>query len=186
MTGFGLHGGPDHRVAVITVNPHSLDFEPWLKAAVPRARNVAAAARPAGLAPTMTTSSASREATADVFRILDLLGLISATQREAVDKSASFFGMVVTRPTMPAQSSAGDGHRVVYPELADEEADYGWSHEEGGITEGNDDGQHSARILDALVEGLSIHRALDNEPDDQAIVSAAVQRITAKSEIRRV
>jgi TetR/AcrR family transcriptional regulator, regulator of biofilm formation and stress response len=44
----------------------------------------------------------------------------------------------------------------------------------------------TARILDALVEGFSIHRALDNEPDDQAIVSAAVQRITAKSEIRRV
>jgi DNA-binding transcriptional regulator YbjK len=43
----------------------------------------------------------------------------------------------------------------------------------------------TARILDALVEGLSIHRALDNEPHDQAIVSAAVQRITAKSDIRR-
>jgi TetR/AcrR family transcriptional regulator, regulator of biofilm formation and stress response len=36
----------------------------------------------------------------------------------------------------------------------------------------------TARILDALVEGLSIHRALDNEPHDQAIVSTAVQRIT--------
>jgi TetR/AcrR family transcriptional regulator, regulator of biofilm formation and stress response len=44
----------------------------------------------------------------------------------------------------------------------------------------------TARILDALVEGLSIHRALDNEPHDQAIVSAAVQRITAKSDTRRV
>jgi DNA-binding transcriptional regulator YbjK len=39
----------------------------------------------------------------------------------------------------------------------------------------------TARILDALVEGLSIHRALDNEPHDQAVVSAAVQRITARS-----
>jgi TetR/AcrR family transcriptional regulator, regulator of biofilm formation and stress response len=43
----------------------------------------------------------------------------------------------------------------------------------------------TARILDALVEGLSIHRALDNEPHDQVIVSAAVQRITAKSVTRR-
>jgi TetR/AcrR family transcriptional regulator, regulator of biofilm formation and stress response len=40
----------------------------------------------------------------------------------------------------------------------------------------------TARILDALVEGLSMHRALDNEPYDQAIVNAAVQRITAKSD----
>lgn len=39
----------------------------------------------------------------------------------------------------------------------------------------------TARILDALVEGLSIHRALDNEPHDTAIVAAAVERITAKS-----
>jgi DNA-binding transcriptional regulator YbjK len=37
----------------------------------------------------------------------------------------------------------------------------------------------TARILDALVEGLSIHRALDNEPQDEAIVTTAVQRITA-------
>ena len=37
----------------------------------------------------------------------------------------------------------------------------------------------TARILDALVEGLSIHRALDNEPHDQAIVSAAIERTTA-------
>jgi TetR/AcrR family transcriptional regulator, regulator of biofilm formation and stress response len=36
----------------------------------------------------------------------------------------------------------------------------------------------TARILDALVEGLSIHRALDNEPHDQAIAAAAVERIT--------
>jgi DNA-binding transcriptional regulator YbjK len=39
----------------------------------------------------------------------------------------------------------------------------------------------TARILDALVEGLSIHRALDNEPQDEAIVTAAVERITARS-----
>jgi DNA-binding transcriptional regulator YbjK len=38
----------------------------------------------------------------------------------------------------------------------------------------------TARILDALVEGLSIHRALDNEPHDQAIVTAAVERVTAQ------
>jgi DNA-binding transcriptional regulator YbjK len=36
----------------------------------------------------------------------------------------------------------------------------------------------TARILDALVEGLSIHRALDNEPHDMAIVTAALERIT--------
>jgi TetR/AcrR family transcriptional regulator, regulator of biofilm formation and stress response len=39
----------------------------------------------------------------------------------------------------------------------------------------------TARILDALVEGLSIHRALDNEPQDASIVTAAVERITAGS-----
>jgi DNA-binding transcriptional regulator YbjK len=39
----------------------------------------------------------------------------------------------------------------------------------------------TARILDALVEGLSIHRALDNEPHDTAIVTAAVERVTARS-----
>jgi TetR/AcrR family transcriptional regulator, regulator of biofilm formation and stress response len=43
----------------------------------------------------------------------------------------------------------------------------------------------TARILDALVEGLSIHRALDNEPHDRAIVAAAVERITAKSSTGR-
>jgi hypothetical protein len=43
----------------------------------------------------------------------------------------------------------------------------------------------TARILDALVEGLSIHRALDNEPHDTAIVSAAVERVTAKSSTSR-
>ncbi len=37
----------------------------------------------------------------------------------------------------------------------------------------------TARILDALVEGLSIHRALDIEPQDRAVVDAAVDRITA-------
>lgn len=36
----------------------------------------------------------------------------------------------------------------------------------------------TARILDALVEGLSIHRALDTEPHDKAIVRTAVRRIT--------
>jgi DNA-binding transcriptional regulator YbjK len=39
----------------------------------------------------------------------------------------------------------------------------------------------TARILDALVEGLSIHRALDNEPHDQATVAAAIERVTAKT-----
>jgi TetR/AcrR family transcriptional regulator, regulator of biofilm formation and stress response len=36
-----------------------------------------------------------------------------------------------------------------------------------------------ARILDAVIEGLSIHRALDNQPQDDAVVTAAVERITA-------
>jgi TetR/AcrR family transcriptional regulator, regulator of biofilm formation and stress response len=43
----------------------------------------------------------------------------------------------------------------------------------------------TARILDALVEGLSIHRALDNEPQDKALVTAAVERITARSSTGR-
>jgi DNA-binding transcriptional regulator YbjK len=43
----------------------------------------------------------------------------------------------------------------------------------------------TARILDALVEGLSIHRALDNEPQDTARVTAALDRITAESSANR-
>jgi TetR/AcrR family transcriptional regulator, regulator of biofilm formation and stress response len=39
----------------------------------------------------------------------------------------------------------------------------------------------TARILDALVEGLSIHRALDNEPHDNVIVAEAVERVTAST-----
>jgi DNA-binding transcriptional regulator YbjK len=39
----------------------------------------------------------------------------------------------------------------------------------------------TARILDALIEGLTIHRALDNEPQETAIVTAAIERITAGS-----
>ncbi|MBF4639000.1 TetR/AcrR family transcriptional regulator [Clavibacter michiganensis] len=35
----------------------------------------------------------------------------------------------------------------------------------------------TARMLDALVEGLSIHRALDPEPPDEAFVREAVRRI---------
>ncbi len=37
----------------------------------------------------------------------------------------------------------------------------------------------TARILDALIEGLTIHRALDNEPHETAIVTAAIDRVTA-------
>lgn len=37
----------------------------------------------------------------------------------------------------------------------------------------------TARILDALVEGLSIHRALDIEPHDDAVARTAIDRITA-------
>jgi TetR/AcrR family transcriptional regulator, regulator of biofilm formation and stress response len=36
----------------------------------------------------------------------------------------------------------------------------------------------TARMLDALVEGLTIHRALDTVPHDPAVVRAAVERIT--------
>ena len=43
----------------------------------------------------------------------------------------------------------------------------------------------TARILDALVEGLSIHRALDNEPQDDAIVTAAIEVLTARTFIKR-
>lgn len=37
----------------------------------------------------------------------------------------------------------------------------------------------TARMLDALIEGLTIHRALDTEPCDPAVVAEAVRRITA-------
>lgn len=36
----------------------------------------------------------------------------------------------------------------------------------------------TARMLDALIEGLTLHRALDNEPQDDAVVRTAVARIT--------
>lgn len=42
----------------------------------------------------------------------------------------------------------------------------------------------TARLLDALIEGLSIHRALDTEPHDAATATAAVERITAEGVIK--
>lgn len=35
----------------------------------------------------------------------------------------------------------------------------------------------TARLLDALIEGLTIHRALDTEPQDPALVTDAIERI---------
>lgn len=35
----------------------------------------------------------------------------------------------------------------------------------------------TARLLDALIEGLTLHRALDTEPHDPALVRTAVERI---------
>ncbi|ARF73469.1 TetR/AcrR family transcriptional regulator [Streptomyces sp. NPDC012600] len=37
----------------------------------------------------------------------------------------------------------------------------------------------TARQLDALIEGLSIHRALETEPHDRALTAEAIARITA-------
>lgn len=37
----------------------------------------------------------------------------------------------------------------------------------------------TARMLDALIEGLTIHRALDTEPHDPAVVAEAVRRVAA-------
>jgi DNA-binding transcriptional regulator YbjK len=36
----------------------------------------------------------------------------------------------------------------------------------------------TARILDALIEGLTIHRALDNEPHHESVVTTAIERVT--------
>ncbi len=36
----------------------------------------------------------------------------------------------------------------------------------------------TARLLDALIEGLTIHRALDTEPQDPALAIAAIERLT--------
>jgi len=36
----------------------------------------------------------------------------------------------------------------------------------------------TARLLDALIEGLTIHRALDTQPHDAAVAAAAVARLT--------
>ena len=41
-------------------------------------------------------------------------------------------------------------------------------------------GASSARILDALIEGLSIHRALDDQHRDPAEIALAVARITTR------
>jgi DNA-binding transcriptional regulator YbjK len=38
----------------------------------------------------------------------------------------------------------------------------------------------TARLLDALIEGLTLHRALDTEPHDDGTVVDAVERITAR------
>jgi TetR/AcrR family transcriptional regulator, regulator of biofilm formation and stress response len=38
----------------------------------------------------------------------------------------------------------------------------------------------TARLLDALIEGLTIHRALDTEPHDTTTVTAAVERIAGR------
>lgn len=37
----------------------------------------------------------------------------------------------------------------------------------------------TARLIDAFIEGITIHRALDIEPQDPALVKAAIDRITA-------
>ncbi|WP_026924837.1 TetR/AcrR family transcriptional regulator [Glycomyces arizonensis] len=42
----------------------------------------------------------------------------------------------------------------------------------------------TARMLDALIEGLTIHRALDTEPYDPAVAEAAVRRICAVAQER--
>ncbi|CAM3785595.1 TetR/AcrR family transcriptional regulator [Occultella aeris] len=39
----------------------------------------------------------------------------------------------------------------------------------------------TARIVDALIEGLSIHRALDTQPQDRAVVALAIERVCAGS-----
>jgi len=35
----------------------------------------------------------------------------------------------------------------------------------------------TARLLDALIEGLTLHRALDTEPQDRDLVVQAVRRV---------
>jgi hypothetical protein len=40
-------------------------------------------------------------------------------------------------------------------------------------------GPATARMADALIEGLTVHRALDTEPHDPAAVAEAVRRTTA-------
>lgn len=42
----------------------------------------------------------------------------------------------------------------------------------------------TARVLDALIEGLTIHRALDTEPQDPELVIDAVHRVTSGREGR--
>ncbi|MGI5159684.1 TetR/AcrR family transcriptional regulator [Microbispora sp. CA-102843] len=39
----------------------------------------------------------------------------------------------------------------------------------------------TARLLDALIEGLTIHRALDTEPHDATVVTTAIERIVPGS-----
>ncbi|MGW4116894.1 TetR/AcrR family transcriptional regulator [Actinosynnema sp. NPDC004786] len=39
----------------------------------------------------------------------------------------------------------------------------------------------TARLLDAVIEGMAMHRALDVEPHDPAAAIAAIERVTARS-----
>lgn len=41
----------------------------------------------------------------------------------------------------------------------------------------------TARQLDAMIEGLSIHRALDTEPTNRAFVLASVQRLSTQTKL---
>ena len=40
----------------------------------------------------------------------------------------------------------------------------------------------TARLLDAMIEGLTIHRALDTKPQDPSIVTDVIERVVNQSQ----
>ncbi len=66
---------------------------------------------------------------------------------------------------MPAQRTRRDGHGVVQPEVVDEEADHRRPGQEGGVAEGDDDGEYAA-AADVAGDGVHLGRDhADAQPD---------------------
>jgi hypothetical protein len=202
-------------VAVITVDPYGLDSELWLKAVVGRvllqilheliachpatelARNpVAGKVRQPADGVQVQTVVAAAPLLSDVLTPLQDDGVCAAPPqcrrgRQSCRTSADDDDILHQQRLPPISASLPIKAAFGLCDSATSCGQVGVVLRHGGRTRPHRSRRYThldpttAGIPDALVEGLSIHRALDNEPHDQAIVSAAVQRITAKSDIRR-